>query len=211
MQVRAARAACKLCMRRCCCCCIARPNLIVCFTDLNARSPSLPFCLLRYAALRLLLDPDRLLRCVVLAENSAAARAAGAASASLLLLSTNLVHRNIPTLFKVQRPLPRVTFAFCLLLPHGALSASTCDFCRCCRAAKTLYSLLQECKCLTCVCCCYLTFLQIYQNVLRALLRPRPSIRCSRLRCSGCAPYKVVVAAARVLVCCCCCCVPCSK
>jgi hypothetical protein len=82
-QVRAARAACELCMCRCCCCCVARPNLTFCLTDPNAGSPALSPWLLRCFAPRCPLDPDRLLSCEVLAESAAAARAADAASALL--------------------------------------------------------------------------------------------------------------------------------
>ena len=90
-QVRAARAACELCMCCCCCCCVARPNLTFCLTDPNAGSPALSPWLLRCAAPRCPLDPDRLLRCEVLAESAAAARAADAASALLCCRALTLI------------------------------------------------------------------------------------------------------------------------
>jgi hypothetical protein len=76
---------------------------------------ALSFWLLCCTAPRCLLDPDRLQRCEVLAENAAAARAADAASALLLLLSTNLDHRN-----NIRRPFllsPRLLLLLVLLCP----------------------------------------------------------------------------------------------
>jgi hypothetical protein len=73
-----------------CRCCNASSNLTFCLLNPNAESPILSLWLLRCTAPRRLLAPDRLLRCEVLAESVAAARAADAASALLLLPITNL-------------------------------------------------------------------------------------------------------------------------
>jgi hypothetical protein len=69
----------------------ARPNLTFCLTDPNAGSPALSLWLLRCVAPRCPLDPDRLLRCEVLAGSAAAARAADAASALLCSRALTLI------------------------------------------------------------------------------------------------------------------------